>query len=192
MAVAAGLPGGRHQARWRRIQALREHDQAAGGPGRLDDPLTRTVGASTDREPVRDASRICAALLRAYGASTQQPPRGSPHLAHARRRRARERCRPSFRRCTGWLGQDDCESSYRKIAQRASGRRTRRQVGRWSVGHHPAPQDRAVTSPAHRTSHSVGRGAYAICALPDLCFGIVSERLGHLDPWISFHGHSTP
>src|SRR6266581_5788661 len=48
-------------------------------------PLTRTVGASTDREPVRDASRICAAPLRAHGASTQQPPRGSPHLAHARR-----------------------------------------------------------------------------------------------------------
>ena len=70
----------------------------------------RTVRSSTDREPVRDASRICAAPLRAHGASTQQPPRASPHLAHARRRLARERCRPSFRQCTGWLGQDDCES----------------------------------------------------------------------------------
>ena len=30
-----------------------------------------------------------------------------------------------------------------------------------------------------------GSGAYAICALPDLCRGIVSGRLGHLDPWIS-------
>jgi len=70
MAVAAGLPGGRHQARWRRIQALREHDQAAGGPGRLDDPLTRTVGASTDREPVRDASRMRRGSLQAHGAVT--------------------------------------------------------------------------------------------------------------------------
>jgi hypothetical protein len=26
------------------------------------------------------------------------------------------------------------------------------------------------------------RGAYAIRALPDLCSGITSERLGHLDP----------
>src|SRR6516225_12000468 len=47
-----------------------------GGSGRVDDPLTRTVGASTGREPVGDASRICAAPLRAHGASTQQPPRG--------------------------------------------------------------------------------------------------------------------
>jgi len=28
----------------------------------------------------------------------------------------------------------------------------------------------------------VGRGAYAIRALPDLRFRITSERLGHLDP----------
>ena len=28
----------------------------------------------------------------------------------------------------------------------------------------------------------------AIRALSDLCFGIVSDHLGHLDPWISFHG----
>jgi hypothetical protein len=27
-----------------------------------------------------------------------------------------------------------------------------------------------------------GRGAYAVRALPDLCLGIRSERLGHLDP----------
>jgi hypothetical protein len=33
-------------------------------------PLTRTVGASTDRGSVGDASRICAAPLRAHGAST--------------------------------------------------------------------------------------------------------------------------
>ena len=29
---------------------------------------------------------------------------------------------------------------------------------------------------------NAGRGAYTIRALPDLCGGIVSERLGHLDP----------
>src|SRR5262249_57339615 len=29
---------------------------------------------------------------------------------------------------------------------------------------------------------SAGRGAYAVRALPDLCLGIVSARLGHLDP----------
>src|SRR6516164_1811590 len=34
--------------------------------------ITRTVRASTGREPVGDASRICAAPLRAHGASTQQ------------------------------------------------------------------------------------------------------------------------
>jgi hypothetical protein len=136
------------------------------GSGRLDDPITWTVGASTDREPARDASRICAAPLRAHGASTQQPPRGSQHLAHARGRRVRERCRLSFRQCTGWLGQDDCESSNRKIAQRASGHRTRRQVRRWSVGHDAPSHLSSWQVPAHRTSHSVGRGAYAICALP--------------------------
>jgi hypothetical protein len=48
---------------------------------------------------VRVASRICAAPLRAHGASTQQPPGGSPHLAHARRLRARERFRPSSAGC---------------------------------------------------------------------------------------------
>src|SRR5262245_54879312 len=42
------------------------------------------VAASTHRGAGRDASRICAAPLRAHGASTQQPPRGSQHLAHAR------------------------------------------------------------------------------------------------------------
>src|SRR5215831_14770231 len=62
--------------------------------GAPDDPLTRTVGASTGREPVGDASRICAAPLRAHGASTQQPPRGGQHPARARGLRARERCRP--------------------------------------------------------------------------------------------------
>jgi hypothetical protein len=30
---------------------------------------------------------------------------------------------------------------------------------------------------------AAGRGAYAIRALPDLCVGIVLERLGHLDPF---------
>src|SRR6516225_1371752 len=30
----------------------------------------------------------------------------------------------------------------------------------------------------------------AIGALPDLCLGIVSARLGHLDPWIPSYGHS--
>jgi hypothetical protein len=30
------------------------------------------------------------------------------------------------------------------------------------------------------------RVAYAIRALPDLCFGIVSKGPGHLDPWIPF------
>jgi hypothetical protein len=39
-----------------------------------------------------------------------------------------------------------------------------------------------MTSPGPPNSTAAGRGAYAIRALPDLCFGIVSERLGHLDP----------
>src|SRR5215510_5644335 len=55
--------------------------------------------------------------------------------------------------------------------------------------------------PAHSYDHSrqvdtprfphVRLGAYAIRALPDLCFGIVSGRLGHLDPW-TFISWSTP
>src|SRR6516165_7453760 len=89
-------------------------DSTAAGRGVWMISLTRMVGSSAGREPVRDASRICAARLQALGASTQQPPRGSPHLAHARRKRARERCRPSFRQCTGWLGQDDCESQIER------------------------------------------------------------------------------
>src|SRR5262249_17274741 len=44
----------------------------------------------------------------------------------------------------------------------------------------PASQGASWQVPAHRTSHSVGRGAYAIRALPDLCVGIVSERLERL------------
>jgi hypothetical protein len=47
-------------------------------------PSTRTLAAPTHRGSGRNASRICAAPLRAHGASTQQPPRGSQHLAHAR------------------------------------------------------------------------------------------------------------
>ena len=92
----------------------RPADSTAAGRGVWMISLTRMVGSSAGREPVRDASRICAARLQAHGASTQQPPRGSPHLAHARRKRARERCRPSFRQCTGWLGQDDCESQIER------------------------------------------------------------------------------
>jgi hypothetical protein len=41
-------------------------------------------------------------------------------------------------------------------------------------------------SPARRRTHTAGRGAYAMRALPDLRFRIVSGRLGHLDPWILF------
>src|SRR5215831_11141825 len=39
----------------------------SGGSGRLDDPLTRTVGASIDRESVCDDPRICAGYLRTDG-----------------------------------------------------------------------------------------------------------------------------
>src|SRR5262245_16140119 len=48
----------------------------------------------------------------------------------------------------------------------------------------------AMTRPANlplwpvpaRRSTAAGRGAYALRALPDVCFGIVSGRLGHLHP----------
>jgi hypothetical protein len=54
-------------------------------------------------------------------------------------------------------------------------------VWRWPVGHDAplfsswadvARPDPSMGGPAG------GSGAYAICALSDLCFGIVSERLG--------------
>src|SRR5262252_6011355 len=44
----------------------------------------------------------------------------------------------------------------------------------------PASQGASWQVPAHRTSHSVGRGAYVIRALPELCVVIVSERLERL------------
>ena len=114
----------------------RPADSTAAGRGVWMISLTRMVGSSAGREPVRDASRICAARLQALGASTQQPPRGSPHLAHARRKRARERCRPSFRQCTGWLGQmtanhrskdtgiPDCEKSKPRLGKCTSAKRS--------------------------------------------------------------------
>src|SRR5262249_58672915 len=34
------------------------------------------------------------------------------------------------------------------------------------------------------TAPSAGQALNAIRALPDLCLGIVSGRLGHLDPWV--------
>jgi len=37
-----------------------------------------------------------------------------------------------------------------------------------------------VASPGPSFCLAAGRGAYAIRALRDLCFGIISERLGHL------------
>src|SRR5499427_9849270 len=53
-----------------------------------------------------------------------------------------------------------------------------------------APQmgRRGQAWPSRWLAPSASQGAYVIRALPDLCLGIVSERLGHLDPWISFHG----
>ena len=39
-----------------------------------------------------------------------------------------------------------------------------------------------AASDAAVARHRADRGAYAIGALRDLCFGIVSGRLGHLDP----------
>src|SRR5215471_16925972 len=39
--------------------------------------------------------------------------------------------------------------------------------------------------PVGKTSPRRVGALIAIRALPDLCLGIVSERLGHLDPWIS-------
>jgi hypothetical protein len=62
--------------------------------------------------------------------------------------------------------------------------RTLRQVRRWSVGHDRPPSGSWQASARRLTP--AGRGAYTIRALPDLCFGIVSGRLGHLDPWIFF------
>jgi hypothetical protein len=50
------------------------------------------------------------------------------------------------------------------------------------------PVRKAKSSP--QKSNQSAQGAYAIRALPDLCFGIVSERLGHLIPgrvsWTQF------
>ena len=61
------------------------------------------------------------------------------------------------------------------------GYRTRRQMRRWPVGHDMAARWCVVTSP-DPLAQSARRGAYAIRALPDLCLGIISRRLGHLDP----------
>src|SRR5262249_47624627 len=49
------------------------------------------------------------------------------------------------------------------------------------LGHDQGPS-LVVASPDSSNSTSAGRGAYAIRALPDLCSGIPSECLGHLDP----------
>jgi len=78
----------------------------------------------------------------------------SPHLAHARRRRARERCRPSFRQCAGWLGQDDCESSNRKVARRASGHRTRAASHAFSQSVTTRPTTTSLHSPDKREAEA--------------------------------------
>jgi hypothetical protein len=54
----------------------RPSENPYGGSGRLDDPLTRTVGASTDPESVRDASRICRGYLRTDGEPSLTAPSG--------------------------------------------------------------------------------------------------------------------
>src|SRR5215470_9201800 len=47
-----------------------------------------------------------------------------------------------------------------------------------------------VASPRPAFPSLGGSGSYASRALPDLCLGIGSGRLGHLDPWTcSFKGH---
>src|SRR5262244_3348508 len=73
---------------------------------------------------------------------------------------------------------DDMQGEHWKDASVPQIHRTMRQVRRWSDGH-GALRQRVVASPGP-SPHSVGRGAYAIRALPDLRLGIVSERLGVL------------
>src|SRR2546428_5876926 len=58
--------------------------------------------------------------------------------------------RPSIRQCNGWLGQDDCESSNRKITQ-------------------------LVRLAALECAKTTNLRAVPARALPDLCLGIVSK-----------------
>src|SRR5262249_41553920 len=77
-----------------------------GGSGRLDDPITWTVGASTDRGSVRDASRICSGLSSNRRSVVSASSEGRPVFSARLRCRADERCAPSIRRYAGRLGPD--------------------------------------------------------------------------------------
>src|SRR5262249_11441050 len=75
------------------VASLRTPSPALAGRGAWMSPILRGSGlsyeryvpiVSTDRGSGRDASRTCERPLRAHRASTQQPSRSSPHLAHAR------------------------------------------------------------------------------------------------------------
>jgi hypothetical protein len=55
------------------------------------------------------------------------------------------------------------------------------------VLHDPTPQLLRTTA-----CRAAGRGAYTISGLPDLCFGIASGCLGHLDPEIGMFPLKAP
>ena len=71
---------------------LRRGDQVPARPN-LATGRGASVGASTDREPVRDASRMRRGFLRAHGASTRPSLRAGPCQA----RPSGVRCGPSVR-----------------------------------------------------------------------------------------------
>jgi hypothetical protein len=77
-----------------------------------------------------------------------------------------------------------CKANNWKDASVPQIHRTLRQVRRWSVGHDAASQP-ALWQVRPAVARD-GSGAYAIRALPDLCVGILSERLERLSSPLGF------